>query len=48
MFSFGDDDNEIIWNERKNEGDRESGILTSGKIKKGYSWKNNKCKEVYK
>ena len=34
MFSFGDDDNGIIWNERKNKGEREGGTLTSGKKKK--------------
>ena len=49
MFSFGDDDNGIIWNERKNKGEREGGTLTSGKKKKkGSSWKNYECKEVYK
>ena len=31
MFSFGEDDNEIIWNERKNKGDKEGGVLTSEK-----------------
>ena len=34
MFSFGDDENGIIWNERKNKGEREGGTLTSGKKKK--------------
>jgi len=31
MFSFGDDDKKIIWNERKNKGDKEGGALTSRK-----------------
>jgi len=31
MISFGDNDNEIVWNEIKNKGDREGGALTSEK-----------------
>ena len=50
-FYFGDHDNEIIWNERKNKGDRERGTLTSGKIKKdivGKVMSVRRCTSKYK